>query len=179
MSKSVVILHDDADVSRVERMNEADQCKDIVKAQRKIAEDERQRMRSGMWSILSDIAVTYAGLQRMSAPHEAPRYEHLWRVITALYTIGLTLTRIPCFLDESIATDFARDALQDLDAEGLHLKVIRFERMMRHLRQQGYLVPCISCWNDSESQSFSALSSTHGRGVSWRQNHHGAGVAWT
>ena len=101
-----------------------------------------QRMRSGMWSNLSDIAVMYTGLQRAPAPHEAPRYEHLWRVTTALCTIGLTLTRFRCCLDESIATNFARDALQDLDAEVLHLKVMRFERMMRHLWQQGYLVPC-------------------------------------
>ena len=103
-----------------------------------------QRLRSGIWSYLEDIAVPVMCLIQGPAPHEAERYEHLTRVISTLVTIVMLLTHWRCYLDERTAVNFAKDALQDLSFEQLRYKVTRFDRMMQHLGRQGHLVPCFA-----------------------------------
>ena len=103
-----------------------------------------QRLRSGIWSHLQDIAVVNMCLNKVPAPHEAERYEHLKRVVTTLSTIRQTLTHWRCYLDARTAVNFAKDALQDLRFEQLRYKVTRFDRMMQRLGRQGHLVPCFA-----------------------------------
>ena len=103
-----------------------------------------QRLRSGIWSHLQDIAVVNMCLNKVPAPHEAERYEHLKRVLNALSTIRQTLTHWRCYLDARTAVNFAKDALQDLRFEQLRYKVTRFDRMMQRLGRQGHLVPCFA-----------------------------------
>ena len=104
-----------------------------------------QRLRSGIWSHLQeDITIVSMCLNKVPAPHEAERYEHLKRVLNVLSTIVKTLTHWRCYLDARTAVNFAKDALQDLRFEQLRYKVTRFDRMMQRLGQQGHLVSCFA-----------------------------------